>query len=72
MAAPGGGRLKSDIYPFQYKMDRNTLASIDSPATKEVGEFVRLCGKEVLYADGHVLWVPIQEGAGTFPGWPNQ
>jgi prepilin-type processing-associated H-X9-DG protein len=45
-------------FAFRYRMDGQSLANIESPATTEVGYLELPNGRMVIYADGHVKWQP--------------
>jgi hypothetical protein len=45
-------------FAFRYRMDGQSLADIESPVTTEVGYLELPNGRMVIYADGHVKWIP--------------
>jgi len=45
-------------FAFRYRMDGQSLANIELPATTEVGYLELPNGRMVIYADGHVKWQP--------------
>jgi len=46
------------VFAFRYRMDGQSLANIETPATTEVGYLELPNGRMVIYADGHVKWQP--------------
>jgi hypothetical protein len=50
----------NSAFAFRYRMDGQSLANIESPATTEVGYLELPNGRVVIYADGHVKWQPRQ------------
>jgi hypothetical protein len=45
-------------FAFRYRMDGQSLANIESPATTEVGYLELPNGRVVIYTDGHAKWQP--------------
>lgn len=46
------------VFAFRYLLDGQTIGSIDSVVDTEVGYLEVSGGRIVIYADGHVKWVP--------------
>lgn len=46
------------VFAFRYLLDGQSLGSLDSPASTEVGYLEVSGGRIVIFADGHVKWVP--------------
>lgn len=46
------------VFAFRYLLDGQSLGSLDSPTSTEVGYLEVSGGRIVIFADGHVKWVP--------------
>jgi len=51
---------------FNYIMDGQDLAKLESPSTTEIGSVDTPYGRAVVYGDGHVKWVPASSGPEAF------
>lgn len=46
------------VFAFRYLLDGQWIGNLDSPASTEVGYLEVSGGRMVIFADGHVKWVP--------------